>query len=407
MAERKGNRRSQGTGSIFYDETLGYWTAQLMVGHTEKGRPRYVRARKRSEADAVKALNEMLARHTLGIQVEQSGQTVGRYLDYWLEEHIRKHKEPKTYRTYEQMVRLYLKPSLGHLRLAKLTAPQIQALINRLTVEGGAKDESGRGTPLSPKTVRDARGVLRSALQTAWRESLIRENPALKVTVPKAEQREAVYLAAEEAVRLIESSRAHYLGPMIEVAVMTGLRLGEVTGLTWSDLDLDLATLRVRRQLQKVEGEFVLKSLKTRNSKRTLSLPTQGIDALRDQRARQLVMEAERKGKGPFNPLGLVFTNPEGKPLDGPNVDDSLKILCRKAKVREVSFHKLRHTAATHLASAGVPLAVVKDVLGHSAIGLTANLYSHAVPAALQQASETMSRLMREASSRGGGTEGS
>lgn len=393
MARKKESRRSQGTGSIFFDKTLGLWTAQVLVGQTEKGRPKYAKASRRTETEAVKELNRMMADHTLGLTQALTKQTVGEFLDYWLEQCVKPHREPKTYRTYEQIVRLYLKPELGHFPLAKLRPPQIQAAINRLA---GKRSDDPESEPLSPKTVRDARGVLRSALNTAWRDGSIRENPALKVETPKVEQGEAVYLSVEEAAKLVAKSRSHSLGPMIEVTIMTGLRLGEATGLTWADIDFENSVVRVRQQLQHIKGKPILKGLKSRSSKRTLSLPKEGMDALAEQRSRQILLKASLNTDG-FNPLNLVFTNAKGEPLGGPNVDDSLKSLCKLAEIKEVSFHKLRHTAATHLAASGVPLVVVKDVMGHSAIGLTANLYSHAVPTALKDAGEKLGQLLRDA----------
>lgn len=360
-----------------------------MVGRTEKGRPKYAKCSRRSESEAVKELNRMLADHTLGVTATETKQTLSQYLDYWLEQRVKPHREPKTYRTYEQIVRLYLKPHLGHLSMARLRAPQIQAGVNKLSA--GAPD-----TPsLSPKTVRDARGVLRSALNTAWREGTIRENPALKVETPRVEQGEAIYLSTEEAAKLINTSKQHYLGPMIEVAIMTGLRVGEATGLTWADVDFEDSLLRIRQQLQQVEGRLVLKSLKSRSSRRTLSLPEDGMASLREHRSRQMLSKAAAPDS--WNTLNLVFTNAKGEPLGGPNVDDSLKGLCRQAQIKEVSFHKLRHTAATHLAASGIPLAVVKEVMGHSQIGITANLYSHAVPTALREAGDKMGDLLRAA----------
>ena len=328
--------------------------------------------------------------------MEQTTQTVGQYLEYWLEQHVKMHLEPRTVRTYGQLVNLYWKPLIGHYKLSKLTPQIIQVTINRFAKLGPKGDEANPA-PLSAKTVLDARGVLRSALNTAWKEGLIVSNPALKVSAPKAAERIAVYLSVEDACKLIDSSRTHNIGPLIEVALMTGLRLGEATGLTWDDVDFESGSIRVRQQLQRVEGLLILKGLKSRSSRRTLSLPQEGIDALKEQRNRQLMAASQEKSPKPYNSMSLVFTSVLGRPLDGTAIDGTLKILCRNSGVPEISFHKLRHTAATHMAAAGVPLNIVKDQLGHSQIGLTANIYSHAVPAAQRQASETLGGILRKA----------
>jgi integrase len=390
------SRRSHGSGSIFKDKTTGAWNAQVLIGYTEQGKPKYQRVRRKSEREATDALNDLITKLNLGLPTDQPKQTLGQFLDEWLKDTVKPHREPKTYRVYEQIVRLYLKPGLGHVKLAKLNAPQVQAAFNHLSKSGGKPDADGNSTPLAAKTVKDVKGVLCSALSCAWRAGLIRDNPAKKVLTPKVEQREALFLRAEEAANLIEFSRSHYIGPLIEIALMTGLRLGEATGLTWADIDFSTGTIKIRQQLQRVNGTLILKSLKSRSSKRNLSLPKAGLDTLQEQRNRQLIASADHKGKGHFNELQLVFTSTLGRPLDGTYIDDVLKSLCTKAGVTPVSFHKLRHTAATHLAAAGIPLTVVKDQLGHSQIGLTANTYSHAVPAALKSAGDKLGEMFRK-----------
>lgn len=275
----------------------------------------------------------------------------------------------------------------------------VQAAINRLA--SGESLNSSKTVifrkVLSPKSIRDVKGALGSALESACKEGLIQSNSASKVDVPKLERRDAVFLSAEEAVTLIESSREHNMGPMNELGLCTGLRLGEITGLQWQDINCDDKTIRVRRQLQRIDGELKTKGLKTKLSARTLSLNEEAIRALSLQSDR-------RRGHlnlGNQNDLpddAFVFTTAQGNPLDGTSVDDVLKVQCAKAGIQEVSFHKLRHTTAILMMAAGVPPSVVKDQLGHATISITVDTYGHAMPGALREASNKISGIFREAS---------
>lgn len=384
----KGSARRTGQGSI-YERKDGRWGWGITHGYNENGNPLRYQGIKRSYDDAVAALNEVLMRLNLGVPVEEEKQTLGEFLSLWLEESVKGKKAPKTVRFYEQMVRLYIKPDLGHLPLRKLSAQHIQSFLNRRATLGREvtrKDENGNPVkvtlpPLSAQSIGHIRAVLRSALNTAWKWGRIRENPALKVDVPKVESKDPVYLTPEEAKLLIKKSADHYLGNLFVVALNTGLRLGEATGLTWEDVDLEKGIAAIRQQLQRVDGEFALRPLKTRASRRKLPLTADALEALKAQRANQLLNKAV--GSEPFNALGLCFTTPLGRPLDPKTVDKHLKAFAESAEIeKKLSFHKLRHTAGTHLTSKGVPMNVVKEILGHSQIAVTMNLYSHAVPAA-------------------------
>ena len=351
----------------------------------------------KTREEAIKARDIFKAQRTLGIDPTPETQSVGDYLDTWLRDTIEPHQEPKTYRVYEQIVRLYLKPKLGHLPLAKVNSQHVQAALNQLSKSGARPAADGTPRGLSPKTVRDIKGVLCSALTTAKVARLIDANPAEDVKTPKLHKPEATYLTEHEAITLIDHSRTHYLGPLIEIALMTGMRLGEATGLTWDNVDFTLGVIRVRQQLQRVKGVDVLKDLKTRASKRTLALPDEALATLQEQRERQKLMAATLPEGEKFNPMNLVFTSIHARPLEAGQVDDALKALCIAAEIRPVSFHKLRHTAATHMAAAGVPLSIVKDQLGHSTLAMTSDTYAHAVPAAMKQASDALGNMFRSA----------
>jgi integrase len=354
-----------------------------------------------SEKAARNALRSVKARLGVGKRVAKDNPTLGQFMELWLEESVRGKKAPKTSRFYEQMTRLYILPALGSVRLKQLDAPKIQRFLNELARKKRTGQRPGKGEkssgeelkPLSPSTIGHVRAVLRASLGRALKWQIVTENAAALVDLPAARtSAEPVYLTEKESAALTKASADHYLGSLIVLALNTGLRLGEATGLTWEDVKE--GELVVRRQLQRVDGAFQLRDLKTRSSRRSLPLTGDARKALRDQRANQLLWSGAESDS--FNPMNLVFTGMAGRPLDPKTVDKHLKSLAKKAGIQKaISFHKLRHTAGTHLVAAGVPLNVVKEILGHSQIAITANLYAHAVPAAHRAAFDVLEQAYR------------
>jgi integrase len=244
---------------------------------------------------------------------------------------------------------------------------------------------------LSANFVRGLRAVLRSSLTQAWKQGLIEQNVASRTNAPKIEHKDPEFLTPGEAQRLLQAAKGEFLEPLIAFTLATGVRIGEVSGLRWSDVDFNRETVSIAKQLQRVGGKLILKDVKSKSSRRTLHLSGIALNALQQQRASTLLDAHE-------NPLGLVFLNHEGRPLDPKYVDDHVKRIMRTAGVRVMSFHKLRHTAATLMVAAGVELHQVKQQLGHSQISLTANLYAHGVNEAQRKAANKLDAVLRRGS---------
>jgi integrase len=202
---------------------------------------------------------------------------VGDFLDRWLRDVVKPNLRPKSYRSYEQLVRLYLNPALGHLDLAKLQPQHVQAMLNQMRERG-----------LSPRTCQYARAVLRKALNQALRWGLVAKNAAALADPPKAARHEIRPLDPAEARRFLDAARGNRLEALYRVTLSLGLRQGEILGLQWADADLDAGTLAVRRQLQRVDGAFRPLDLKTAQSHRRLALPAALLAALREHRRCQL-----------------------------------------------------------------------------------------------------------------------
>jgi integrase len=194
---------------------------------------------------------------------------------------------------------------------------------------------------------------------------------------PKVKKPERTVLDAGQVRTLREGTRDDRLHAFWVLAATTGMREAEMLGLTWDDIDLDAGTIRVRSTLQRVDGEWKLLDPKTEKSKRDVALPPVTVAALREHRIRQL---AEQAKAGKLGKSGLVFTTERGRPIHGSNLTKVLYAHLERLGLPKVTVHDLRHSAATVLYAAGIPLESIADMLGHSTTRVTADLYRHRVP---------------------------
>ena len=370
-------RRANGEGSICQRKN-GTWQGALRL---PDGGRKYVYGQTRDEVR--RSLSAAIRAMETGTLSDTHGLTVGAFLDQWLDEIARPRVRPWTFKGYEVHVRIHLKPFIGSVPLEKLTPMHVQQLLNRRSADG-----------LKPKSVRYIRGTLRTALNQAVQWGLITRNPAALVRSPRVEQFEIQPFTRDEGLALLESLKGDRLEALYSVALTMGLRQGEALGLRWQDVDLALGYLRVAKQLQRVDGRLQLVEPKTARSRRSLALPATIAVRLQEHRLRQ---DSERALAGSlWIESGLVFTTPEGKPLDGTAITKQFHRHLERAGLPQRRFHDLRHSCATLLLAQGVSPRVVMDVLGHSQIGLTMNTYAHVVPELRREAADRMDRLLQQ-----------
>jgi len=364
------NRRGKGEGSL-RARADGRWEVRIDLGRGLDGKRRRKSAFGATQADAIQQLRTLGGRAAAGHLFTTSTPTVARFLEDWFATH-RDTWRPSTRRGYRFAIDLYLVPAFGPLRVAHLTPQAIQRWLLEHKEQHGAR-----------RRIEIAHATLRAALADATRLQLVAINAAELVRVPKAPRRPIVPLTLDQATALLQAARTHRLGALFSVALACGLRLGEATGLRWDDVDLDTGEVRIRQQLQVVDTRLVLQPLKTEQSRRTLVLPAVCVTALRAHRQAQL--EDRLKAGAEWIDTGLVFTTyarrGQGRTVGGPlqprNIRRTLADLLARAALPPVRFHDLRHSAASLLLAAGVQLAEVSKLLGHSALRLTADLYSH------------------------------
>lgn len=337
--------------------------------------------------------------------------TVADYLTYWLREVVDPNLAPATAANYDMFVRLYIVPELGKKRLDKLAVRDVRTWFNELRelCQCCAQGKDERRTKgerkccaigdcceqlASERTVRDAWTVLRAALNNAVREELIPRNVAALMRVPKPRRRKVKPWSVDEARKFLESARKRRdpLYAAYVLILVLGLRRGEMLGLRWADVDLDDAELTIGWQLQRIRGELLHRETKTESSDAVLPLVDICAAALRDREKDQ---DAARDAAGDDWPdLGLVFTTRTGQPIEPRNFNRSFATACTKAAVRRIPVHATRKTCASILVAMDVHPRVAMQVLRHSQISVTMNVYSEVSSDATRKALKRLGRRL-------------
>ncbi|QMU70141.1 site-specific integrase [Streptacidiphilus sp. P02-A3a] len=388
--------RANGDGTV-YQRKDGRWEAAgyvLASGGTRKRVHVYGSTRK----EALAKLTEKISASNRGVPVVTAQGSLAAYLTYWLENVAVHHLRETTHTRYTAVVHQYLIPGLGRKKLAKLTAKDVRTWLNELRTvcQCCTRGTDARRDPraqasrrprccalgrcchkrLSPLTLAYLHSVLKSALEHAVREEEIPRNVARNVRTGTPRPRRFNPLTADEARQFLSAVQGHRLAALFELALRTGLRKGELLGLHWEDLDLDSGTASIRRTLQRTASSGLAGlPTKTISSERRIALPASCVTSLRAHRARQ-AGERERAGSE-WHGSGYVFTRTDGHPIEPATLTRHFNALLREAHLRPIRFHDLRHSTATLLLEQGVELVVIKELLGHAHIGVTATVYAH------------------------------
>ncbi|MFD7548551.1 tyrosine-type recombinase/integrase [Streptomyces sp. NPDC059816] len=376
MAPRK--RNPNGAGSIWQRKD-GRFEARVYVPQPDGTRKRKtVYGATWDECDEKR--QELVRRDRQGIPTPSRSAKLSEWLPYWLEDHIKPNRKRTTYVKYEMHVRLYLVPLLGSRRLESLTTANVRRMISEVT------------TKASAATAKEAHRVLRTALTAACREELISRNVVQLVPSPRVEPRELRPWSLDETLTFLEAARTDPLYAAFVLAVALGLRRGEILGLQWKDVDLDRRVLTVRTTLNRGGKELYLDSTKNRRA-RMIPIPLMCVAPLRWQRLRQA---DRRAAAGPeWYDSDHVFTTRSGRPIEPRNLYRSFLRIGSSAKLPKVRLHDTRHGCASLLFAAGVAPRTVMEILGHSQIAVTMNVYTHVSDGDRREAMGHMDRLLK------------
>ncbi len=375
----KQRRAASGESSIHKD-AAGRWHGYVSMGLRPDGKRDRRHVSGTTRAAVVAKVRELEQKRDAGLaDPTQTNMSVSEWLDHWLENVAVRKVRPRTWESYESIVRLHLKPGLGHHRLQRLQPEHLEQHYSALADSG-----------LSAATVLRVHRVLSRALKVALQRGRTGRNVAALVDPPAAGRADSASpLNADEARAVLSAAAAMRNGARWTVALALGLRQSEALGLRWSDVDLQVGRLTVRRGLHRVKGRgLVYEEPKADRSRRTIALPKRLVEAL--QRHHTAQAQERLAGGTLWEHNDLVFAQANGRPIDRRADWKAWKALLQAAGVRDVRLHDGRHTAATLLLTAGVHPRVVMELLGHSQMRTTTDTYSHVLPALAQEAADRL-----------------
>jgi integrase len=384
-------KRGNGEGSI-YQDSRGLWRATVSL---PGGKRKYLSGRTRQEVS--KKLAAALTHADKGLPFTPERLTTGAYLNQWLRD-VQPTVKPKTYASYEQLVRVHILPALGTTPLARLQAADIKRFL-------ADRDQAG----LSPRTRQYLLAVLHMALRSARESELIARNVAELVKAPHVPQHEIQPLDEHDVAALLNTSRGHRFEHLFGFLLGSGLRLGEALALRWADVDRGHASINVAHTLERLPGKpWRIADPKSASGRRVVPLIGPAASSLRAQRTRVADMRmAARHGSGgdvvdTWTDHDLVFPSANGNPLSATNVYHEFQKVCARAGLRKYRIHDLRHSTATYLLAARVDPRVVMAVMGWSQVSMLKR-YQHVMDPMLKDAAARLEAVFPAASASTGG----
>ena len=298
-----------------------------------------------------------------GVNVSPNHETVEQFMQRWLDEVI-VHKRPRTLESYQGTAKLHIYPHVGSVRLQQLKVEHVQRMVLTLVEK-----------KLGARSIEYAVLVLSRALNCAIRWERISKNVARLVQLPEVSQHKLVPLTIPQAQQLLQAVKGERFELIYRIALSLGLRRGEVLGLQWGDIDFEAKSVTISGALQRQNKKLNRTEPKTRAGHRTIPLPAILLKMVLAHRDRQRAERAEVGAR--WLDLDYVFTTPIGTPVEPRNLNRHFKEMLIRAKLPDMRFHDLRHSAATLLIAQGVHARVIAEILGHTDIRLTMNLYGH------------------------------
>ncbi len=356
-------KRANGEGSVYRRKSDGRWVGSLSL---PDGTRKVFYGKKQSEVIA--KIDEALHNLRRGMLATGPNVTVQEYIEQWLEEIHKPTVKLSTHKNYRELLVNYIIPGLGRIKLQALTPQQVQAFYSKKLSDG-----------LSPKTINNIHGLLHKALSNAVKWNILPRNVCDAVTPPRILRKEKTVLTIEQAYTLLRQIKNHRMEALFTLAMVTGMRCGELLALRWQDIDLANCSLQVKRTVNYMKGYGHVESEpKTVKSRRQIRLPLFVVEVLLRHRTCQ--EEQRRESADAWIVRDLVFTTGFGYYMALTTLRRAFNSVLKQAGLPHMRFHDLRHSAATILLSRGTHPKVVQEILGHSQIAMTLDVYSHVLP---------------------------
>jgi integrase len=378
MTDKK--KRKNGSGSVYLRKDGRYGAAKF-VDVPGEGRKR-INAYGKSAREATTKLNRIIHDLEQGRPARTKDWTLRAFLVHWLENVVAIKNRPRTYESYESVVRRFLIPGLGRFRLHELTVHDVQALINKQHRDG-----------VSPRMINMTRSVLRTALSRAEREEIVSRNVAKLVDVPSWQRKPIVPWAPDEATTFLQAAQDHPWYTAYAMLLIFGMRRGEVLGLRWCDIDFERQTIHVRQQLQRIHGKLEQVPVKTSAGVRDLPLVSH-LHAKLAAAHQALPAHQHTTAETDAIDRQLVFLSAVGTPIDPKNFVRTFHQIREGAGLQRITVHHTRHTAATALKDFDMPVRDAQLILGHSHVTTTMQHYQHGTSSRQRDAMEKITKLI-------------
>ena len=366
------SKRGNGEGSVCRRPD-GRWQGSITIGRDDRGRLIrkyfYGKTRKETSEKLNRAIEELRDNRFIN---KSDNPTVEQWCHEWLWSYKRNSVKQKTFDQYETILRTHIIPDIGDIRLADLKTMHIQRIITKM-------DDSG----LSHRTIEVMKIVMHAALKQAQRNKLVGENVCENVVLPRKQPKRIRVLNEDEQTKLIAALKDNYIGRGLLFALYTGMRRGEVLALKWSDYDKNEKTISITKALSRVrtynkngnKTMLTVTTPKTDTSIRTVPLIDKAVELLAEHKRKQ---ERYMELVGDYyTDNDLIFSSSRGDYLDPGNFNRKLNKTVKKIGIAQISPHALRHSFATRGLEAEVSLKAMQELLGHSSITVTGDIYTH------------------------------
>ena len=378
----------------------GMWEGRYTDGVNEKGKQIQRSVYGKTKQEVADKIHTILYQKQQGIYVMPQKVLVKDWMEQWLHNYALITVRESTYISYEGYVYNHINPMIGDIPLQKLTPPIVQNFYNDRILKGRKDGKGG----LSSKTMHNMHNMFHQAMEQAKINGLIMQNPTENALIPRQPKKEMRVLSVQEQMKLLSVVHMHRLGFAIKFDLATGLRIGELCALKWTDFNFQNNTVKVTRTLQRIKHNqldreeldgsenmtlVVEGPVKTNSGFREIPIPDKiWLELMQHQQIQQ--HEYSRLGV-PIVPDGYVFAMPLGTCVEPSTMRDALNFLLDAAGIEHANFHSLRHTFATRALEAGMPIKTLSDILGHSQVQITMDLYCHS---SIDHMRDSMNALM-------------
>jgi len=332
-----------------------------------------------TQKEAEKKLPEILQQLNTNTFVDTNNITLRDYMQLWLEDYAKPNVAPTTYDKYTYAANK-VSEILGNMKLQQIKPIHIQQLVNKLN-----------NSDVTPSTVLSYYRVLNTAINQAVKWQFIQYNPCVAVTPPRNTKNKMMILDQDEIQILLDKSKDHVLYPVIVLALLCGLRRGEILGLKWENIDFFSGVIHLENNLVMANNESILKETKTSTGRRAVDISSNVVEVLK--KVKKQKMSYKLLYGSSYHDSNFVCTWEDGRPFRPDYIPKAFAKILVSANLPKIRFHDLRHTHASILLKSGIHPKVVQERLGHSSISITLDTYSHLVPSLQKSAAEKMATM--------------